>query len=71
MTTQFITNSTGEKTAAIVPIAEYEEFLHQHQLHLELTDEYKSMIDDMISEEESDKAEYVSSEDIKRRFSAK
>ena len=71
MHTQFITNDKGEKTAVIIPIDEYEDLLHQHHLGLELTDEYKSMIDDMIREEESGKAEYVSYKDIKRRFSGK
>ena len=36
MPIQFITNNKGEKTAAIVPIGEYENLLHQHHLGLEL-----------------------------------
>ena len=40
MATQFIINSRGEKTAAIVPINEYEDLLHKHHLKFELTDEY-------------------------------
>lgn len=48
MTTQFITNNKGERTAAIIPISEYEDLLHQHHLNLELTDEYKTMMDDML-----------------------
>jgi len=71
MTTQFITNSKGEKTAAIVPIAEYEELLHQHHLNLELSDDYKAMIDGMISQEEAGTAGYVSYQHIKSRFSGK
>ena len=71
MSTQFITNDKGERTAVIIPISEYEDLLHQHHLDLELTDEYKAMIDEMIAEEENGKAEYVSYENIKRRFSAK
>jgi len=68
MTTQFITNNKGEKTAAIIPITEYEDLLHQHHLNLELTDDYKKMIDIMLEQESSDKAGYVSFETIKDRF---
>lgn len=68
MTTQFITNENGEKTAVIVPIAEYEDLLHQHHLNLELTDEYKSMIDQMLDEEENGRAEYVSFEGISTKY---
>jgi hypothetical protein len=68
MTTQFITNDKGEKTAVIIPISEYEDLLHQHHLNLELTDEYKAMMDRMLDEEDSGKAEYVSFQNIKNRF---
>ncbi|MDN3549912.1 hypothetical protein [Mucilaginibacter aquaedulcis] len=68
MATQFITNNKGEKTAVIIPISEYEDLLHQHHLNLELTDEYKSLMDSMIDEEDNDKAEYVSFKKIKDRF---
>jgi PHD/YefM family antitoxin component YafN of YafNO toxin-antitoxin module len=68
MATQFITNNKGEKTAVIIPISEYEDLLHQHHLNLELTDEYKSLMDSMIDQEDSDKAEYVSFKKIKDRF---
>ena len=68
MTTQFITNDKGEKTAVIIPISEYEDLLHQHHLNLELTDEYKAMIDGMLDEEESGKVEYASFQSIKNRF---
>jgi hypothetical protein len=71
MTTQFITNDKGEKTAAIIPIKEYEILLHQHHLNLELTDEYKSMIDAMLDQEGSGQAKYVSFENIRNRFSGK
>jgi hypothetical protein len=71
MTTQFITNDKGVKTAAIIPINEYEDLLHQHHLNLELTDEYKKMIDNMLDQENSGKAEYVSFNNIKDRFQAK
>jgi hypothetical protein len=68
MTTQFITNDKGEKTAVIIPISEYEDLLHQHHLNLELTDEYKAMMDRMLDEEDNGKAEYISFQDIKNRF---
>ena len=71
MTTQFITNDKGEKTAVIIPISEYEDLLHQHHLNLELTDEYKKMMDDMLDEESNGKAEYVSYKNIKDRFQKK
>jgi hypothetical protein len=68
MATQFITNDKGEKTGVIIPITEYENLLHQHHLNLELTDEYKSMIDTMIEQEDNGKAQYVPFSDIKNRF---
>jgi hypothetical protein len=71
MTTQFITNDKGVKTAAIIPINEYEDLLHQHHLNLELTDEYKKMIDNMLDQENTGKAGYVSFSHIKDRFQSK
>lgn len=71
MSTQFITNEQGEKTAAIIPINEYEDMLHQHHLELELKDEYKMMIDAMIEEEEKGAAQYVSLETISNKFAPK
>ena len=68
MTTQFITNDRGEKTGVIIPITEYENLIHQHHLDLELTDEYKSMIDDMLQQETDGHAQYVSLDNIKNRF---
>lgn len=68
MTTQFITNDKGEKNAVIIPISEYEDLLHQHHLNLDLTDEYKTMMDEMLNEESAGKAEYVSFQKIKDRF---
>ena len=68
MSTQFITNDKGEKTAVIIPITEYEDLLHQHHLSLDLTDEYKTMIDTMLDQEEAGKAQYVSFSEIKNRF---
>lgn len=71
MSTQFITNEKGKKMAVIIPINEYEDLLHQLQLDLELTDEYKTMIDSMIKDEESGQANYMSFQNIKSRFSGK
>ncbi|MBV8391441.1 MAG: hypothetical protein JO080_16665 [Mucilaginibacter sp.] len=71
MTTQFITNEKGKKMAVIIPINEYEDLLHQHHLDLELTDEYKTMIDSMIKDEENGQAKYTSFQNIKNRFSGK
>jgi len=71
MTTQFITNNKGEKTAVIVPIAEYEDLMHQHHVNLELTDEYKIMMDDMLLQEANGQAEYVSLDKIKAQFADK
>lgn len=71
MSTQFITNEKGKKMVVIIPINEYEDLLHQLQLDLELTDEYKTMIDSMIKDEESGQANYMSFQNIKSRFSGK
>jgi len=71
MTTQFITNDQGERTAVIIPIAEYEDLIHQHHIGLELTDEYKNMIDNMLQQETNGTAKYVSSDKIKNRFAIK
>jgi len=71
MTTQFITNDKGERTAVIIPIAEYEDLIHQHHADLELTDEYKSMIDAMLKTEADGQAQYISLNDIKNRFIVK
>jgi len=68
MSTQFITNDKGEKIAVIVPISKHENLLHQHHLILELTDDYKQMMDQMLDEENSGKAQYVSYQSIKDRF---
>jgi hypothetical protein len=71
MSTQFITNSKGEKTAVIIPINEYEDLVHQHHLKLELSDEYKNMIDNMLQQEADGLAQYVSLGKTKNRFSGK
>jgi hypothetical protein len=68
MSTQFITNGKGEKTAVIILINEYEDLLHQHHLNLELTNEYKAMIDSMLQQEAYGSATYVSLKDIRSRF---
>jgi len=71
MVTQFITNDKGEKTAVIIPVNEYEDLLHQRHLNLELTDEYKLMIDAMLEDEKNEKAEYTSYQNIKNKFQRK
>jgi len=71
MAMQFITNDKGEKTAVIIPIAEYEDLIHQHHVDLELTDEYKSMIDNMLQQEINGEARYVTLDSIKSRFAGK
>ena len=71
MSTQFITNDKGEKTAVILPIREYEDLVHQHHLNLELIDEYKNMMDSMLQQESDNQAHYVSFDDIKTRFTNK
>lgn len=68
MTAQFIINKNGEKTAVIIPISEYEDLLHQHHLNLDLTDEYKKMIDAMLDQEMAGQAKYVSYDQVKDRF---
>ena len=68
MSTQFITNDKGERTAVIIPIAEYEDFLHLHNLNLELTEDYKRMIDKMLEDEKSGEAQYVSYPAVKDKF---
>jgi hypothetical protein len=71
MATQFIINNKGERTAVIVPMREYEDMLHQHHLNLELTDDYKTMIELMIEQETNGDARYVTYENIKERFQRK
>jgi hypothetical protein len=71
MSTQFITNDDGQRTAVIIPISEYEDLLHQHHFDLELSDEYKNMIDTMLQEEADGLARYVSLDEIKNRFGNK
>ena len=68
MKTQFIVNDKGERTAVVLSIEDYENLLHQHHFNLELTDEYKLMIDGMIVEEENGQAEYKSLQNIRSRF---
>ncbi|WDZ99765.1 hypothetical protein [Mucilaginibacter sp. SJ] len=70
MATQFITNEKGQKTAVIIPISEYENLLHQHHINLELTDEYKTMIDLMLEDEDKGKAKYVTLQHINNRFAS-
>lgn len=69
MATQFITNDKGERTSVIIPINEYEDLLHAHHVDLELTDNYKVMIDQMLDKEEKGELQYISVENIKTKFS--
>lgn len=68
MATQYIMNEKGEATSVIIPIGEYEDLLHHHHNGLELTSEYKKMIDKMLAEEERGEMTYVSLEEIKAQF---
>lgn len=68
MATQFIINDKGERTAAIVPINEYEDMLHQHHVDLEVSDEYKKMIDKMLDDDANGQARFVSADSIRTRF---
>lgn len=68
MGTQFITNERGEKTAVIIPIAEYEDLLHQCHLKLELTDDYEKMIDVMLDDETKGNAQYVPYQEVREKF---
>jgi hypothetical protein len=68
MAIQFIVNDQGEKKAVIIPINVYENLLHQRHVNMELSDEYRSMIDNMIDDEITGKAKFVSAEIIKKRF---
>ncbi|MGZ3753983.1 MAG: hypothetical protein ACXVAY_21090 [Mucilaginibacter sp.] len=45
-----------------------EDLIHQHHLNRELTDEYKSMMDDMLQQEAAGQARYVSLDNITTRF---
>jgi len=68
MATQFIVNDKGERTAVILSLEDYENLQHQHQQGLELTDEYKQMMDVMIEQEKNGQAEYKSLQEIKSLF---
>jgi hypothetical protein len=68
MATQYIVNDKGEKTAVIVPINEYENLLHQHQYDLELSDGYKSMINQVMDKEDHEKVRYITFKDVKKQL---
>jgi PHD/YefM family antitoxin component YafN of YafNO toxin-antitoxin module len=68
MSTQFIVNENGVKTAVVISIEEYENLMHQQHITLELTPEYKQMIDQMLEQEKNNQAEYVTLDAIKKRF---
>ena len=65
---QFITDSAGEKIAAIIPVNEYEDFLHRRHVKLELTEEYKNIIDTTFQQETNQTTKYLSLTNIKTRF---
>ena len=68
METQFIVNNEGEKIAVVLSLKDYEDLVHQQHLNLELTDDYKLMIDQMIDQEKNKQAKYKSLQEIKSRF---
>lgn len=68
MTIQFIVNENGERTSVIIPIDEYEYLLNINRLNGEPGPKYKAMMDKMLEEEENDTAEYVTLEEIEKRF---
>jgi hypothetical protein len=68
MDARFIVNNKGETISVIIPINEYEDFLHRRHLKLELTDGCKSMIDDMLNQEEEKTTQYLSLNEVKARF---
>lgn len=71
MSNQFVINEQGQRIAVIVPIAEYEELLHKRHITLDLTDEYKTMIDEMIEQERNNVVQYTPDSQIKERFGCK
>jgi len=68
MDIRFILDSKGEKTAIIIPINEYEDFLYRSHRVLEITDEYKNMIDAILIEEDEQTVSYLTLVDIRKRF---
>lgn len=68
METQFIVNDKGEKTAVVLSLKDYENLLNRSNFDLELSDEYKAMIDNMSKLEENGKAEYKTLQEIQTRF---
>jgi len=68
MDARFIINNKGEKISAIIPINEYEDFLHRRHLKLEFTEEYKNMIDTIFQQHAGQATQYLSLNDIKTRF---
>lgn len=71
MATQFVTDENGKRTSVIISIEDYENLLHQHHRDLELTEEYKRMMDEMLLKEEDGTASYVSLEHIENKFRPK
>ena len=68
MATQFIVNEKGEKTGVVLSLEDYEILLNRGNINFELSDEYKTMIDNMTRQEENGKAEYKTLQEIQTRF---
>ncbi|WP_299288623.1 hypothetical protein [uncultured Mucilaginibacter sp.] len=68
MATQFIVNEKGEKTGVVLSLEDYEILLNRGNINFELSDEYKTMIDNMTRQEENGKAEYKTLKEIQTRF---
>lgn len=68
MATQFIVNDKGEKTAVVLSLEDYENLLNRGNIDFELSDEYKSMIDNMTKLEENGQAKYKTMQEIQTRF---
>lgn len=68
MATQFIVNDKGEKTGVVLSLEDYENLLNRGNVDFELSDEYKSMIDNMTKLEENGQAKYKTLEEVQTRF---
>lgn len=71
MATSYIVNDKGERTGVIIPVHEFEDLIHQNHLSLELTNEYKQMIDDLLNKEANGDSTYLTFDDVKTRFGQK
>ncbi len=68
MATQFIVNDKGEKTGVVLSLEDYENLLNRSNFDLGLSDEYKSMIDNMTKLEENGQAKYKTLKEVQTRF---